>query len=102
MTEEIWISTIFGNFFSFSWKLNFHRNFTDIEFNDLERLMSSLTHVRLSPSILDTKAWYLFSSSLFSVKSFFITLFNISDLVPFYLAKFLWKSKVSSKVKIFV
>ena len=37
----------------------------------------------------------------FSVNSFFSALSNFLDSIPFYLVKFLWKSKVPSKVGAF-
>ena len=64
--------------------------------------MSLLSHVHLTPSLLDAKAWVLFSSRGFSVKYFLLVLFNFLDSTPFYLAHFfLWKSRVPSKVMVF-
>lgn len=74
MTKEIWVSTIFGDLFSFSWNLNFHRNSIDLEFENLKQIMTSFM---FTWSILDTKARYLSSSSLSLAKSFFIVFFNI-------------------------
>ena len=61
--------------------------------------MSSLSLVHLSPSAVDSKAWSLSSSGLFIVKSFLLAVSNFSNPVLFLLVKFLWKSKVPSKVK---
>ncbi|RVX10388.1 hypothetical protein CK203_016057 [Vitis vinifera] len=47
----------------------------------------------------DSRAWSLSSSRLFSVKSFFLALSKISNPILFFPAKFLWSSKVPSKVK---
>ena len=68
---------------------------------DLERLLSVLSNVLLSPSVLDAKAWVLSSLGAFSVNSFFLALSDFSDFIPFYPANFLWKSKVPSKVRAF-
>ncbi|RVW34016.1 putative ribonuclease H protein [Vitis vinifera] len=63
------------------------------------RLMSSLHSVLLSPSSSDSRAWSLSSSGSFSVKSFFYALSKDSNPLMFLPAKFLWSSKVPSKVK---
>ena len=72
-----------------------------MEIKDLERLMSLLSYIHLSPFVPNTKAWVPSSSGVFSVKSFFLALTNLSDSVPFYPTKFLWKSRVPSKVMAF-
>ena len=69
---------------------------------DLERLLSLLSNVHLSPSVPDAKAWIMSSSGAFLVNTIFSALSNFSDSIPFYLGNFLWKSKVPSKVKVFV
>ncbi|RVW51131.1 hypothetical protein CK203_078096 [Vitis vinifera] len=61
--------------------------------------MSSLHSVLLSPSSSDSRAWSLSSSGSFSVKSFFYALSKDSNPLMFLPAKFLWSSKVPSKVK---
>ena len=86
---------------SWSWDITFRCNLTDAEIVDLERLMSLLSSVHLSPSVLKAKAWVPSSLGAFSVKSYFSTLSNSSNFVPFYLANFLWKSRVPSKFKAF-
>ncbi|RVW71406.1 Uridylate kinase [Vitis vinifera] len=48
---------------------------------------------------IDSRAWFLPSSSLFSVKSFFLALSKFSNPTLFLPAKFLWSSKAPSKVK---
>ena len=73
------------------WNLFSHRNLTYLEFEDLERLMTSLSNVHMSPLVTDARAWVPSSSGVFSVKSFFLALTNLSDSVPFYPTKFLWK-----------
>ena len=93
------ILAIYGNASSLAWNLIFLRNLTGSEIEDLEELMTSLTRVHLSTSIPDVRAGTLDFSSLFLVKSFFLALSKSS--VPFHPANFIWKSKVSSKVKAF-
>ena len=101
-----WLETPLSHMFLelsifFSWNLIFHRNLSDVEIEDLERLMSSLSFVHLIQSIPYKRAWSLSCSSIFSAKSFLLALFNWLDLVYFPLAKFIWQSKASSKVKAF-
>ncbi|RVX06252.1 Transposon TX1 uncharacterized 149 kDa protein [Vitis vinifera] len=79
--------------------LTFAANLTDSEIDLLQRLMSSLNSVLFSPSSSDSKAWSLSSSGSFSVKSFFCALSKVSNPLMFLPAKFLWSSKVPSKVK---
>ena len=43
----------------------------------------------------------LFPIGLFSIKFFFVALPNLSEILSFYLAKFVCESKISSKVKAF-
>ena len=66
--------------------------------------MSSLTSVhlsKLSSYVADSRTWSLSSSSLFSIKKKFLALSNLLNPIPFFLAKFLWKLKAHSKVKVF-
>ena len=76
-------------------------NLANVEIEDLERLMSLLSNIHLTPFVLDAKTWVLSSSGVFSVKSFFSTLSFSSNSILFYLANFLWKSRVLSKVRTF-
>ena len=64
--------------------------------------MRSLDCMHLSASASDARSWFLSSSGLFTVKSFFITLSQIPDLSPFFPTKFVWNSQVPFKVKSFV
>ena len=68
---------------------------------DLERLMSLLSIIHLTPSVPDAKAWVLSSSGVFLVKLFFSALSVLSDFVPFYPTNFLWNSSPPSKVRAF-
>ena len=58
--------------------------------------------LNLSPFVLNASVWSLSSSSLFTIKSFFLALSNHANQVPLFLAYFLWKSQVLLKVKSFV
>ncbi|RVW47850.1 Retrovirus-related Pol polyprotein from transposon RE1 [Vitis vinifera] len=55
-------NSILGNDTSSSWDLIFCRNLPDVEIEDLERLMSLLSNVHLTPSTPDAKAWVPSSS----------------------------------------
>ena len=99
------VSVVLGNSFPFSWNFNFCPILIDIEIELLERLMSSLNLVHLSPFDVDSQAWSLSSSGLYTVESFFLAVSNYSNLIPFLLANFFfffWKLKAPSKVKVFV
>ncbi|RVW85284.1 hypothetical protein CK203_046596 [Vitis vinifera] len=66
----------------FSWNLNFRRNLSDSEIEDLEGLMRSLDGVHLSPSVFPSK--FVWNSQIpFKVQSF-IWLFQLAkmDWVP--------------------
>ena len=93
ITKKLSISAILGNDTSSSWDLIFCRNLTDVEIVDLERLMSLLSNVHLTPSTPDAKAWVPSSSGGFSVKSFPLVLSSFSYSTLFYLTHFLWKSR---------
>lgn len=58
--------------------------------------------MHLSSTILNAKTWSLSLSCLFSIKSFFLVLYNLSNLCLFSPAKLIWMSKIPSKVKVFV
>ncbi|RVW91468.1 Transposon TX1 uncharacterized 149 kDa protein [Vitis vinifera] len=100
--KNISISSVLGPSRPFLWNLNFRRNLSDSEIEDLEGLMRSLDDLYLSPSVPDARLWPLSSSGLFSVKSFFLALsqsFGSSQNFP---SKFVWNSQVPFKVKSFV
>ena len=61
--------------------------------------MSSLNSVLFSPSSSNSRAWSLSSSGLFSMKFFLLALSKVSNPLMFLPTKFLWSSKVLSKVK---
>ncbi|RVW64166.1 Transposon TX1 uncharacterized 149 kDa protein [Vitis vinifera] len=87
---------------AFLWNLNFRRNLSDSEIEDLEGLMRSLDDLYLSPSVPDARLWPLSSSRLFSVKSFFLALSQSSGSSQNFPSKFVWNSQVPFKVKSFV
>lgn len=60
--------------------------------------MYLLSHVHLTPLIPNAKAWVMLSLEVFSVNSFMLALSNFSYSTPFYLANFLWKSRIPSQV----
>ena len=92
-TKNLSLSTILGNDTSMSWDLIFHRNPMDVEIENLQKLMSLLSHIHLT-LIPNAKAWISSSSRVFSVKYFLLALSNFSNSTPFYPANFLWKSGV--------
>ena len=55
LDKNIPISSVLGPTRPFSWNLNFRRNLSDSEIEDLEGLMRSLDGVHLSPSIPDAR-----------------------------------------------
>ena len=100
--KNIPISSVLGPTRPFSWNLNFCRNLSDYEIEDLEGLMRSLDELHLSPSVPDARFWPLSSSGLFSVKSFFLALSQFSESSQDFPSKFVWNSQVPFKVKSFV
>ncbi|RVX22620.1 putative ribonuclease H protein [Vitis vinifera] len=102
MDKNILISSILGSTRPFSWNFNFCRNLSDSEIEDLESLMQSLDHIHLSPSVPDKRSWSLSSSGLFTVKSFFLALSQISGLPSVFPTKLVWNSQVLFKIKSFV
>ena len=100
--KNIPISSILGSARPFSWNFNFRSNLSDFEIEDLESLMWSFDWLHLSPSVLDARSWYLSSSGLFIVKSFFLALSHLSDLSLGFPTNFVWNSQVSFKDKSFV
>ena len=94
MDKSVPIYSILGSARPFSWNFNFRRNLTDYEIGDLERLMRSIDCMNLSISALDARSWFLLSSGLFTVKSFFTALSQTSDSFPLIPYKFVWKSQV--------
>ena len=83
--KNLTILIVLGKSYPLFWNFNFYCNLTDTEIELLQRLMSSLSSVHLSPSVVDSKAWSLSSLGLFTVKYFFLALvqFLKSCLVHF-------------------
>ncbi|RVW78899.1 AT-rich interactive domain-containing protein 3 [Vitis vinifera] len=101
MDKNIPISSILGSTRPFSWNFNFRRNLSDSEIEEVESLMQSLDHIHLSPSVPDKRSWSLSSSGLFTVKSFFLALSQISGLPSVFPTKLVWNSQVPFKIKSF-
>ncbi|RVW84168.1 Structural maintenance of chromosomes protein 3 [Vitis vinifera] len=69
LDKNIPISSVLGPTRPFSWNLNFHRNLSDFEIEDLEGLMRSLDGLHLSPSVFPSK--FVWNSQVpFKVQSF--------------------------------
>ena len=75
--------TVLGNSFPLSWNFNFRCNLTDTEIDLLQRIMSFLSSVLFSSSLADSRAWSLSSSSLFSVRLFFLALSKVLNPILF-------------------
>ena len=102
MDKSVPIYSILGSARPFSWNFNFRCNLTDYEIEDLKRLMRSIDCMNLSTSASDARSWSLLPSGLFTVKSFFTALSQTPDSSPLFPSKFVWKSQVPFKVKVFV
>ncbi|WJZ97307.1 hypothetical protein VitviT2T_015918 [Vitis vinifera] len=102
LDKNIPISSVLGPTRPFSWNLNFRRNLSDSEIEDLEGLMRSLDGVHLSPSVPDARLWPLSSSGLFSVKSFFLALSQFFGPPQVFPSKFVWNSQIPFKVQSFI
>ena len=76
------ISVVLGNSYLVSCNFNFRCNLIDSNIVLLERLMSSLTLLHLSLFSEDSRAWYLSSFGLFSVRSLFIVLSKSLNPIP--------------------
>ena len=100
--KNIPISSILGFTRPFSWNINFRRNLSDSEIEDLEGLMWSLDRLHISPLVPDKRSWSLSPSGFFTVKSFFLALSQYSKSPPVFPTKFVWNSQVLFKVKSFV
>ena len=81
--------------------MNFRRNLSDFEIEDLEGLMRSLDRLHISPSVPDKRSWSLSPLGLFTVKSFFLALSQYSESPLVFPTKFVWNSQVPFKVKSF-
>ena len=99
--QNLNISSVLGSTNPFSWNLNFHRDLSDFEIGDLKKLMSSLSHLHLSPSGPNLRAWSLSSWSLFTVKSFFSIMSNHTNQIPSFPTDSIWKSQALFEVESF-
>ena len=100
IVKNLTISLVLGSTNPFSWNINFHQNVLDFGIEDLERLISSLSHLHLSSSGLYLRAWSLSFSGLFTVM-FFSVLSNHIDPNPSFPIDFVWKLQAPFKVKSF-
>ena len=78
--------------------LNFRCNLTYSEIERFQGLLLFLGSVNLSPSIADSRGWYLSSTGLFTVNSFLLVLSLLLTPLLFHPTKFLWSSRAPSKV----
>ncbi|RVW88612.1 hypothetical protein CK203_032960 [Vitis vinifera] len=69
--KNISISSVLGPSRPFSWNLNFRRNLSDSEIEDLEGLMRSLDDLYLSPSVPDSRLWPLSLQGFLQSNPFF-------------------------------
>ena len=91
--KNLTVSNVLSNSCPLSWNLNFRHNLTDTKIDLLQRIMPFFSLVFFSHSLVDSRAWSLSSSGLFSMKSFFLALSKVSNPILFLRAKFLWSSK---------
>ena len=101
LMRNLTISVVLGLSPPSTLSLNFRRNLSDAEIESLQRLLISIGFVQLSPSIADSRGWSWSPTGLFTMKSFYMALYMTPPITLFHPAKFLWNSKVPSKVKAF-
>ena len=100
--KNILLSSILGSAHPFSWNFNIRHNLFDSQIEGLESFMRSLVRLHLSPSVSDARFQSLYSSGLFTVKSFLLALSHLSDSSLVFPTKFVLNSQVHFKVKSFV
>ncbi|RVX05595.1 Transposon TX1 uncharacterized 149 kDa protein [Vitis vinifera] len=100
--KNISISSVLGPSRPFLWNLNFRRNLSDSEIEDLEGLMRSLDDLYLSPSVPDARLWPLSFFRAFFSQILFLTLSQSYGSPQNFPSKFVWNSQVPFKVKSFV
>ncbi|RVW47842.1 hypothetical protein CK203_092923 [Vitis vinifera] len=101
LDKNIPISSVLGPTRPFSWNLNFRRNLSDSEIEDLEGLMR-LSWIAFISFGSRCQIWPLSSSGLFSVKSFFLALSQFFGSPQVFPSKFVWNSQVPFKVQSFI
>ena len=67
--KNLTVLVVYGNSYPLFWNLNFRHNLTDTKIELLQKLTSFLSSMHFSPSMADSRVWYLSSSNLFFVKS---------------------------------
>lgn len=85
-----------------SWNPTFRRDLFDWEVDLLGPLVSNLEKVFISKSFPDKRVWTLESFGVFLCKSFFDMLIPSSNFDLNFLAKRVWKAKVSQRVRAFL
>ena len=86
---------------SFSWDLQFCRNFIDREVGEFSNLMDIVCNARLIRIESDSRSWMGEKSGLFSCKSFFHMLINFLGDCNFVPHNIIRKVGIPPKVKIF-
>ncbi|MEX5590999.1 hypothetical protein, partial [Pseudomonas urmiensis] len=75
--------------------------FNDREFLEYMGLLNSIEGFSLSSLIKDQRVWLGHKSGIFSCKSFFESIIQSSEDVPFVPYKMIWKVGIPPKVKVF-
>ena len=82
-----------------NWTFGFRRELNARENEELTSLLQSLQLVALTP-VLDTRIWVIDTFG-FTCKSFFVSLLSVESLLRFHPFKFIWKSSIPYRVKVF-
>ena len=82
-----------------NWDLGFRRELNEREKEELVSLFQTIQTVNLT-SFPDSRIWVRDPLG-FSCKSFFVSLTGGEALSPFEIFKFIWKSCISYRVKVF-
>ena len=85
---------------SLSRDFGFRRELNDRELMELSGLMNVLQSISLNADSLDARVWN-FNSGIFSCKSFFDCLTGYTGMVSFEPFRFIWKSSVPHRIKVF-
>ncbi|KAM7480816.1 hypothetical protein LguiB_005399 [Lonicera macranthoides] len=85
----------------YSWDLEFRRNLHEREIGEFSELLGLIYHSKVSRTVRDSRYWVGEKSGIFSCKSFFHLLINSPQDPIFVPHKFIWKTGIPPKVKIF-
>ena len=83
------------------WDLKFYRNLHEHELENFANLSVVLDQVRLNEAIADLRIWKPDISEGFSCKSAFVALQHDNGIPDFQFYKFIWKSNIPAKIKLF-